>query len=185
VKTEKSYVETLEQGIAYYVTPLADSNIPEEIRENWAKISGSITEIYKLHANTLYPALVACGHDIFKISETFDTLIANGKFYCYVPFTWNRDQALSLSQGYDVFFKNTQIGSSVESFMLQIIHRLSCYKFLFEDVNKELIRNRQKVDFKQYLGALCKTEKSVDRMLSFVHDASSIKKIALNGLVSF
>jgi RhoGEF domain len=181
-------VKTLEQGIENYVTPMTYPTLSEKIREDGLKIFGNVTEVYELHANTLYPALVACGHDIFKISETFDTLIANGDFYCYVTFTLNRERALPLCDNHAEFFKSLKVASGdklgVGSFLLQPIQRLPRYKLLISEINKELIKNRQKVDIKPYVGALLKTEKNIDRMLKLYNESLRINDIASEGLVS-
>jgi RhoGEF domain len=189
VTNEEIYVKTLEQGIKNYVTPMADPKLSEYIREDGLKIFGNIAEIYEMHAKTLHPALVSCGYDVIKISETFDTLIANGHFYCYIPYTLNREQALTMSYGYEEFFKDRQKSSDgdrlgVSSFLLQPIQRLPRYKLLLAEMVTKFIKNRDKMDIKACVGALCKTEKNVDRLVNLVNESLSINEIASDGLVS-
>jgi RhoGEF domain len=182
-------VKTLEQGIQNYVVPMDNPDLPEDLREAKVKVFGNITEIHELHANTLYPALVSCGYDIVKISETFDSLIADGYFYCYLLFSLNQDQAVTLSAAYSSFFQDLQKATKGEklgvgSFLLQPIQRVPRYQLLLGEMIKTLIKNRQEVDIKPYVKAICKTEKSIERLLKLNNESLSIKEISPATLVS-
>jgi RhoGEF domain len=189
VTNEAIYVKTLGQGIKTYVTSMDNPDVPDDIRSEKSNIFGNIIEIYEMHANILHPGLVACGCDIIKISEMFTTMIANDNFYCYVLFMLNREQSVLLSNTHFKFFQDLQKAADgdklgVGSFLLQPIQRLPRYQLLLNEVIKELMKSRQKQVIKKYLGAICKTEKNLERLLMLINESLSINEITSSGLVS-
>lgn len=178
---EKTYIDSLERGIANYVDIIkrGGNEVPALLRRQTFRLFANIEEIYKLHKESVYPRLLVCNGNAQLIAETISSYVQNDLFYCYIVYGVNQKSAETLISQHLDFFDKLRYSSDdmlgITSLTIQPIQKLPRYKMLFDEMIKEL--GRDIISNKAAAAACCIAEKNLQRLLVRLDEALSVNDI--------
>lgn len=170
---EKTYVETLEQGIEDYIEKFDEIALPNSLKGQRIYLFSNIENIHHFHKNKFHPKLLLCGFDPKKIADLFTTFLDDNHFDKYIIYVLNRKKSEKLCKENKYFFKQIQKDRlGINSFLLQPIQRLPRYQLILGEIIKDLMKDLDKN--KPAIAACCIAEKGIQRLLNTVNEYCEI-----------
>lgn len=186
---EENYVRTLQTGIRNYLEPMQSpgTSLPRILQGQKYRIFGNIENICALHCDEFLPRLLECGEDVEQIADTFTSFIQSDTFYGYVLYAINSKRSEVICKRAIAHFQmiQEQCGDrlGLNSFLLQPIQRLPRYKLLLDEIVKELYSELPNTNakltapMKSKIAAVCRAERSVQRLARTINEAISINDV--------
>lgn len=184
LQKELTYMQSLERGIELYVKAIAEggSGVPKQLRHQTFNVFGNIKEIYRLHADSVYPRLSICGGSEQLIAETLSNFIVNDYFYCYIVYAINQKSAEQIIAANQRYFEKLSIKHKdylgINSFIILPVQKLPRYKLFLDAIIAEISKSPYAaiVD-KDALAACREAEQHVSKLLLRLNEALLINDI--------